>query len=157
MTLSRTEIERLAAAAHALRPDWPTRSLCTWLQTDHAGAAYRDVALALAWVACDPATQTPKRMNESGPWWAATTAGGEATRPAVPRPTDPRCTVPGHEHELARACRACTADRMAAMLPATLPDPLTPTPGQAETNTRGAALVRAALTPRPTTPGGDTA
>lgn len=74
-----TELERLAAAANALRPDWPTRSVLTTLTRDHAHRAYRDLAVALAWVAADPDTKTPARLAESGPWWAAT-EGGEPTR-----------------------------------------------------------------------------
>jgi len=73
------ELERLAAAANAMRPEWPTRSVLTVLARDHATRAYRDLAVALAWVAADPNTKTPARLAESGPWWAATT-GGEPTR-----------------------------------------------------------------------------
>ncbi|HEY1178260.1 MAG TPA: hypothetical protein VGF17_19065, partial [Phytomonospora sp.] len=71
MTLSRHETERIARSANALRPDWPIGSLETfiWQQLKHH--AYADVAVALAVVATDPATQTPKRVLESGPWWKA--------------------------------------------------------------------------------------
>lgn len=110
--LNRTDIERVASAAHELRPDWPIRSLCTWLQADHAHRAYADVAVALAVIATDPKTQTPKRMNESGPWWiAAQAAHGDSpsstTYAGVPAPGTARCTVEGHEHELASNCRTC--------------------------------------------------
>ena len=48
--MNETELARLAAMGNALRPDWPAQSLKTFL---HAFAvnAYRDVAVALAWVA----------------------------------------------------------------------------------------------------------
>jgi len=66
------EIERLAAAANALRPDWPVPSLRTHLAQHHGHRPYRDLAVALAWICTDPATQTPARLAENGPWWAAT-------------------------------------------------------------------------------------
>lgn len=69
------EIDRLAAAINALRPDWPASSLRTFIDTHLAGRALPDAAIALTWVACDPTSRTPKRVLESGPWW-------QATRPA---------------------------------------------------------------------------
>jgi len=135
--LSRTEIERLAAAAHALRPDWAIPSLCTWLMTDHAGKAYRDVAVALAWVATDTATHTPKRMNELGPWWtAARVASSDATDTL-----SARCQQIGHGSYLADNCGACRADRIGADGPS---DPPT-SPIDPDVAARGAAAVRAAL------------
>src|SRR5690554_2089445 len=110
MSLSRTEIERLAAMANALRPDWPVRSLCTWLNADHARRPYRDVAVALAYVATDPATQMPKRMNEAGPWWAAVRGATEDGKPLHYA----RCEVDGHRSYPASSCGACRADQMAA-------------------------------------------
>lgn len=68
------EIERLAAAANALRPDWPVKSLRSHLAANHGTRTYRDLAVALAWICTDPATQTPARLAENGPWWAATSA-----------------------------------------------------------------------------------
>ena len=62
--------ERLAAAGNALRPDWPVKSIMTAL-LDHRDRAYRDVAVALAYIATDPDTRTPARLKESGPWWSA--------------------------------------------------------------------------------------
>jgi hypothetical protein len=56
--LTKTEAERLAAAAHALRPDWPVSSLLTYLSR-HKASAYRDVAVALAWIATRRADQDP--------------------------------------------------------------------------------------------------
>lgn len=141
--ISRTETERLAAMAHELRPDWPVRSLCTWLQADHANRAYQDIAVALAYIATDPTTQTPKRMNEAGPWWQASVRAGSPNTPtAVPRPGDPRCTVYGHEHELASNCRGCAVDRYE---PTDGPTFTPLTPEQAARTERGARLVREAL------------
>lgn len=97
--ISKTEAERLAAMAHAMRPDWPIPSLLTFLATQRT-RAYRDLAVALAWVATDPATHTPARLNENGPWWRATQAqDGTFTAPAM------RCT--DHPAEPAGRCRPC--------------------------------------------------
>lgn len=78
-----TEITRLAAAVNALRPDWPHASLVTFISRDLSHRAYRDVAVVLSWVACDPATQTPRRVLEQGPWWDAV-AAGIGLAPATP-------------------------------------------------------------------------
>lgn len=100
------DLGRLAAMAHALRPDWPIKSLMTYLHAKHAGRPYRDLAVALAWVACDTATKTPKRIEENGPWWSAAVAG-DARREATPMPpkiTKLRCgrcgflVVTGEQH-----------------------------------------------------------
>lgn len=81
--MTKTELVRLAAMASSLRPDWPARSVLTFLTKEVPMRAYRDVAVALAYVACDEATTTPKRLLEPGPWWL-TTRVGEVT-PLPPR------------------------------------------------------------------------
>lgn len=108
--LTRNDIERLAQAAHAHRPNWPIRSLCTWLQADHAHRPLRDVAVALAWIATDPATKTPKRMNEAGPWWTAVGAAGTDGQEPL---RFERCPLDGHTSYRADNCGACKADRVA--------------------------------------------
>ncbi|MDK9341370.1 hypothetical protein [Propionibacterium freudenreichii] len=70
-----TEIDRLATAIHALRPDWPMTALRTFISVNLTGYAYQDAAVAMAHVACDPATKTPARVLASGPWWQATRPG----------------------------------------------------------------------------------
>lgn len=109
--LERPEIERLAAAAAALRPEWPIKSLCTFLARDHAHRAYADVAIALTAIAVDPKTKTPKRMNELGPWWAAASAafGDRANDTRYER-----CTVDGHRSYPAANCGACRSETLAA-------------------------------------------
>lgn len=110
-----TELDRIAAAMHALRPDWRTTSLVTFLTEHHADRPYRDLAIAATAVATDPKTTTPRLLNEHGAWWAAAqTVQAATTAPdAIPRRTDDRCTEPGHEHELARACRICLSEQKA--------------------------------------------
>jgi hypothetical protein len=82
--MQRHEAERLAAAIHELRLDWPTASILTIIRENLASRAYRDVAVALVFVACDEESQTPKRVLLPGPWW-------ELTKPIDPRrsPTPP--------------------------------------------------------------------
>lgn len=65
--LTRTEAERLAQAVHALRPSWPVASLMTFLQK-RKDRAYLDLALELTFVALDPDTKSPARIDVDGPW-----------------------------------------------------------------------------------------
>lgn len=67
--MNHNEAARLAGAVNLLRPEWPTTSLQTFI-TDKLGTRpYRDAAVALAYVACDPTSKTPARVLEAGPWW----------------------------------------------------------------------------------------
>jgi len=152
--LTRAEIDRTAAAIHNLRPDWPTKSLATFIGTDMASMAYADVVTALAISAVDPKTQTPRRVLEAGPWWAAVQAafGGGSHGTTVPGPSSRRCTVDGHGTELAPPyCRSCIADAQVAAEIAREeagiePEPtLAWSPEQAAINARGASAVLAAL------------
>lgn len=79
------EIERIAAAFHTLRPDWPAASLRTMLTKRAAHMPRRDVCVMLAWIACEPASATPARMFETGPWKRAAAVEGEQS-PRNPRP-----------------------------------------------------------------------
>lgn len=69
--MTKTEAARLAAAVSILRPDWPTASLQTFIDTHLAHRPLRDAAVALTWTATDPDTKTPARVLEAGPWWTA--------------------------------------------------------------------------------------
>lgn len=97
---SDTEIERLAAAANAMRPEWPVQSLRTHLTNHHAARPYRDLAVALAYIASDPTTLTPARLKETGPWWRLTE---EQTRTPVGR----KIPCPYHADQLAARCTRC--------------------------------------------------
>ena len=111
--MTKTEAERLAAAAHAMRPDWPTTSVLSFLsKPEMCDRAYRDVAVALAWVAAEPTTLTPARVLEAGPWWKATTvAAGTVSAITI--------LCPEHPTERAWDCQPC---RDAAVPPADVPD-----------------------------------
>lgn len=95
-------IQRLAAMANALRPDWPVKSLATFIGGNLRARTYREAAVALAWVACDPETETPKRMLENGPWWQASRAQA-GTVSVIPT----RCGE--HPAHRAATCPECDA------------------------------------------------
>jgi hypothetical protein len=112
---TRDQIQKLATAANLLRPDWPTNSLVTYLMKAHAARPFQDLATALTFIALDPETKSPARLEQNGPWWKAVqVAAGSGPVTATPGPGDePACDRVGHEHELARNCRACAAERLA--------------------------------------------
>lgn len=122
--LSQVEAHRLAAAINQLRPDWPLASLSTWIRSNLAERAYRDAAIALTWVACEPETQSPGRVLENGPWWKATQAQA-GTISAISQ----QC--PEHPGEKAWDCQPCR--------------------DEASDPTAGLAKVRAAIADRPRT------
>lgn len=133
---SDTELSRLADMAHALRPDWHPRSVRAFLATSVRTRAYRDVAVALAAIACDSTTTTPGRLEESGPWWAAAVAAGGTSTPLPGPGSSRRCARPGHEHEPAATCRACRAELVAVD---GVPEPVDEPPPPVERCTCGAS------------------
>jgi hypothetical protein len=84
------EAQRIAAAMHELRPDWPASSLLTLIRKHLIGKPRRDVTVALAWVACESGTATPARVLEAGPWWRA--VGVDGTGAVGRHPFDPKAT-----------------------------------------------------------------
>lgn len=106
------ELQRVAAAMNAIRPDWPAKSCHTVLARDHAGRAFQDLVVAACAVAADPRSATPARLAEHGPWWVAAYQASRAPTPQVGPGKEPRCDAAGHEHELARACRCCRAEQL---------------------------------------------
>lgn len=102
---TRTELERIAAQATALRPDWPTRSVLTYLECEHAAKSYRDLAVAVAHIATDAETRTPRRLSEPGPWWRPTDDPAPAVHFA-------RCPEVGHESFPAHNCSACRSEAL---------------------------------------------
>ena len=123
--ISRDETERLAAMANAMRPDWPTKSLVTFISRELTQRTYREAAVALAWIATDPATVTPRRMLEQGPWWLASRAQAAtvsviATRcgehPAHPAARCPECPTPEDVAAVDHAAHAAKIRETAAEL-----------------------------------------
>ena len=98
---SDNEVQRLAAMTNAIRPEWPVKSLVTLLARDHAARPYRDLAVALAWIATDARTKTPARLSEAGPWWTATSmTEGQG-------PTQSRMRCAEHSEHHAGHCPSC--------------------------------------------------
>jgi hypothetical protein len=102
-----TDTTRLAAIINCIRPDWPQASLTTHIAKHLSHRPFRDVLIALAWVAADPDTATPARVLEHGPWWDAVAAGNNQA-PATPTNStlEGRCrcgmwTVRGENHQCA--------------------------------------------------------
>lgn len=111
--IEKHQAEIIAQATNAYRPDWPIRQIVTIIGRDLINRPYRDVAIALTIVATDPASKTPARVNEDGPWWHAMTV----TRPGVnvyqgtPRNHE-TCPVDGHSGWKLN-CPQCRADKLA--------------------------------------------
>lgn len=110
MKLNETEIQRLAGCVAALRPDWPAKSLRTFITTHLADRAYRDATVAFCWVAMTD-TQTPRLVLEPGPWWRATMA--ESVEDSRYRPPKDHQACGKHPGEWRDRCRSCTADQLA--------------------------------------------
>lgn len=111
------EAQRLAGAINSLRPEWPCKSLATFIATKLDARAYLDAAVALTWVAADPTTKTPARVLEAGPWWKATAAADTTYRPNLPPcPEHPDQTLPCGRcrHEAASADAAAGLERLRA-------------------------------------------
>lgn len=98
--LETNQLQRLAAMANVLRPDWPTNSLYSFLAKHQAHRTYRDLAVALAYIAADQQTKTPARLNENGPWWTATRDPNTA-----PQPRPVTCQTCGQIHTRLEGCK----------------------------------------------------
>ncbi len=134
------EIERIAAAINVLRPDWPTKSLMTLMRRPElANRARRDVAVALAWVACETNTAKPARVLEQGPWWRAAAIESPDRYNRRPPKRDEEC--PHHLGQYADNCGGCQVDARAADDEHTSP----PRPREPVDPTAPAAAIRAAL------------
>lgn len=87
------EAQRIAAAMHAARPDWPASSLLTLIRKKLIDKPRRDVFVALAWVASEPNSATPARVLEAGPWWRAVAVEGATSNRPPPWQPDTICTT----------------------------------------------------------------
>jgi hypothetical protein len=101
--IERHEAERLAAAIHQLRPDWPQPSLETFIWNNRY-MPLLDVTVELAWVAQLPETQTPARIHMDGPWRNVTRpAGTQSASAHIPHASPDDCAhcgqpEPAHHH-----------------------------------------------------------
>jgi hypothetical protein len=126
------ELSRLADMVQALRPEWPARTTRSFLARSMRNRTYADLMLALAAVCADPESTSPARVEQPGPWWQA--AKANAGRSSVPEVGPGRgvtaCDRVGHEHEAARNCRACRAERLAETEADTRPMQAAPPPAE---------------------------
>lgn len=103
--MNRPEAEQIAAAITMVRPDWLQGSLVTLLGK-HQHRPARDVMLALVWVAYDPATKSPGRINDDqGPWWRLGRLAGAETA-ELPPPYTPPPPIQAADPATIRAIRA---------------------------------------------------
>lgn len=136
--MNENETDRIAAMANALRPDWPVASLRALLRRPTlANKTRRDMAVALAWVACESETKTPARVAEAGPWWNATAVDSDGAARYQPPKADQACGK--HPGEWRERCRSCAADRLA---------PVEEDDGEVTSREQAIALARAQLTAR---------
>lgn len=118
------EIQRLAHAINAHRPDWIIQSLTTFISRHMAAWTYRDAAVALTYVACDAkpdgqaASDTPKRVLEQGPWRLAASVGGDTSQRAHAPKLHEEC--PAHPGSWAHNCGLCRNERYGGDVPADL-------------------------------------
>lgn len=80
------EIERIADAVSHLRPEWLRSQVVDLLREHHRNRTAREVMLALAWVAYDPDTRGPGRINSEGPWWHLTGTPAAGRRQVATNP-----------------------------------------------------------------------
>jgi hypothetical protein len=103
------EAQRIAAAMHAARPDWPASSLLTLIRKKLIDRPRRDVFVALAWVASEPNSATPARVLEAGPWWRAVAVEGSPVKPNVWEP-HLVCTTCSRPEAMCKAVRHADDD-----------------------------------------------
>ena len=92
--MNRSEAEQVAAAIAIIRPDWLRTSMLTILGR-HQHRPARDAMLALVWIAYDPDTKTPARIDSDGPWWHTARLAGVAAEPTQTPPTYLACPMHG--------------------------------------------------------------
>ena len=108
--LDQATARALAALVHALRPDWDATGIMAALGKVRDRGSAVDVAIAALRVADDPKNRTPAVIVLAGDHWAAPTQTRAAS--TVPRAGAVRCTIPGHECEIAANCRSCRAEKI---------------------------------------------
>lgn len=140
--MNSNEIQRLAHAISNHRPDWMIASLRTFIERNMSNWAYRDASVALTWIATDakpdgtPASATPKRVLENGPWRIAAAVGGAATVSAGAPKRHEECQT--HAGRFAHNCGLCRVENFGT------DEPTTPLQGDPRELAR--AAVRAAQT-----------
>jgi hypothetical protein len=81
--MEQIEVQRLARSINLIRPDWPVGSLETFIRRrEHMTPV--DLHLQLVYVAHDPKTTTPARIDQLGPWKYLFTGAKESIGVQVP-------------------------------------------------------------------------
>ncbi len=122
----------MAQLMAALHPGWDIPGCATAIHKARHLAPLDQLAHAVITYAMRGDIRTPALLAEDGPHW-------HTGRTPDARVAPVRCAV--HEHELASSCRVCAVERYD---PTTAPT-LALSETQLDTNVRGAALVRTAL------------
>lgn len=138
--ITKHDAERIAAAIHAYRPEWPAGQVYT-LCGELMAWPVLDLFVGLAYVAVDPASKSPYRVKERGPWRTIGTANPEAAEAAAKaaRDRDERLAAIKARNLAIRRCDMCDDQ---GYIGAIVCDHETE---QAATARRGAARARAAL------------
>ena len=101
------DIQRIAVSVHQIRQQWPVESLKTFIRNRADRMTALDLHLQLIYVAHDPATTTPARIDQHGPWKYLLTGPREQTvtyREASPRDCgvcnkpESECLKDGHDY-----------------------------------------------------------
>lgn len=82
--MEQIEIQRMARSVNLIRPDWPVGSLETFIRRRADHMTPIDLHLQLVYVAHDPATTTPARIDQLGPWKYLFSGAKESAGPKVP-------------------------------------------------------------------------
>ena len=132
--MNHDEATRIAGAINFLRPDWGRAGLLKLMENDYLAARPgREVALALTFVACDPASRAPTRVLEHGPWWELNIKWQPAA-PAYRYPAHDDCHDCGRPKAVhpTHDCRYVEPVRVAAPMPTTVRDALRATTEESE-------------------------
>lgn len=106
MMMTKDQAETVAAAVHAVRPEWDERGILTALgKARERGPAWAVAAAALI-AAGRPENRTPAVIPLAGEHWSHTVGEKRGTDGR----TEPRCQE--HPYELAWNCRWCRADEI---------------------------------------------
>lgn len=106
--ISKHEAERIAAAVHSLRPEWPLQQVMTLCRELMSWSAL-DLGVGLAYVALDPASKSPYRVKEQGPWRTVgmSAPSDEAARERAKRDREERLAQIGIRTRAIAACHIC--------------------------------------------------